>query len=342
MVKGKSVKNSASAKKKQLVEEKTAQQKQDFASIYNLEEEEEESDASIDDNESKSKQIPSRKNVNTDSESEEWSENEESDIEEEAQDIELELENASGSEVDEEGEEEEEEDADGQEGESGSNESSHTSPISTEVPSKKINKKKVVKPISKEELELFQKAADKTGLVYLSTIPPFMKPQKIRHLLSKFGEIGRIYLAPEDHKIYQRRKKYGGNKKKKFTEGWAEFKDKKFAKIAAFSLNGNIIGGKKGSYYYDDIWNIKYLPKFKWNHLTERIAYEKAIREQKLRAEISQARKENKMYVDNVEKAKVIKGIQDKKKRKLDEGDVVPIKRTFKQREMKTKEVLED
>ncbi|ORY06280.1 hypothetical protein K493DRAFT_333167 [Basidiobolus meristosporus CBS 931.73] len=324
MVKGTSKKLSTSTKAKRSAEAESEQNKQVFASIHNLEEEEaEESDGSIDDNESKSRQFSARKNVTSDSDSEEWSENDESGSDEEAQAIEEELENE---------DDQVEEDSVGQ--------SVEASGEPSNIPT--ASKKKVVKPISKEELESFQKAADKTGLVYLSTIPPFMKPQKIRHLLTKFGEIGRIYLAPEDHKVYQRRKKYGGNKKKKFTEGWVEFKNKKFAKIAALTLNGNIIGGKKGSYYYDDIWNIKYLPKFKWNHLTERIAYEKAVREQKLRAEISQARKENKMYVENVEKAKIIKGIQEKKKRKLDEDDVVPIKRTFKQREMKTREVLDD
>jgi hypothetical protein len=30
-------------------------------------------------------------------------------------------------------------------------------------------------------------------------------------------------------------------------------------------------GGRKRSYYAYDLWNIKYLPKFKWHHLTERI-----------------------------------------------------------------------
>jgi hypothetical protein len=58
-------------------------------------------------------------------------------------------------------------------------------------------KSKKVKPLTPEALEKFQAARDKTGIVYLSKIPPFMKPIKIRHLLGKFGEIGRVYLAPE-------------------------------------------------------------------------------------------------------------------------------------------------
>lgn len=37
----------------------------------------------------------------------------------------------------------------------------------------------------------------KPGIVYLSTLPPFMNISKLRQLLSKFGEIGRTYLVPK-------------------------------------------------------------------------------------------------------------------------------------------------
>ncbi len=36
-------------------------------------------------------------------------------------------------------------------------------------------------------------------------------------------------------------------------------------------LNGNPIGGKRRSAYHYDLWSLKYLPKFKWDHLTEEI-----------------------------------------------------------------------
>jgi len=98
-----------------------------------------------------------------------------------------------------------------------------------------------------------------------------MKPFKVKHLLSQFGAINRIFLSPESPKSYALRKRFGGNKKRNFEEGWVEFLDKKIAKLVAETLNANPIGGKKGSYYYDDVWNIKYLPKFKWHHLTEQI-----------------------------------------------------------------------
>lgn len=46
--------------------------------------------------------------------------------------------------------------------------------------------------------------------IYLSTIPPFMKPQKVRHLLSKYGEIGRLYLVPEGTLMYALQLASGG------------------------------------------------------------------------------------------------------------------------------------
>lgn len=171
-----------------------------------------------------------------------------------------------------------------------------------------------VTPITADELEKNLKKLKKSGVVYISRIPPYMKPIKMRQILSRFGEVNRIFLSLEDPKVYARRVKYGGNKKKNYTEGWAEFVRKKDAKLAAHTLNGNIIGGSKGSYYHDDILNVKYLPKFKWNNLTEQIALERQARQEKLKAEISQATRENKLFIENVERQKMISAMQEKRK----------------------------
>jgi len=117
-----------------------------------------------------------------------------------------------------------------------------------------------------------QFAIAKTGVLYLSRIPPRLTPQKIRQLLAPFGSpILRIFLAPESTEEYTRRTKAGGAKKRRFIEGWIEFEDKKVAKRVAESLNAERIGSKKGDFLYDDLWCLKYLPKFKWHHLTEQI-----------------------------------------------------------------------
>jgi ESF2/ABP1 family protein len=109
------------------------------------------------------------------------------------------------------------------------------------------------------------------GIIYISRIPPFMKPSKVRHIFSQYGEIGRVFLQPEDPSVRKRRKKFGGNKKQNYTEGWVEFKRKSVAKRVAMALNNTRVGGKKSNYHYDDIWNIKYLSKYTWTHLTEKL-----------------------------------------------------------------------
>lgn len=132
------------------------------------------------------------------------------------------------------------------------------------------------------------------GVVYLSYIPPKMNVKTVRSMLSKFGELGRIFLQPE--------KQHG--KPRNFVEGWVEFTDKKVAKRVAATLNGVQVGGKRRAEYYHSLWSIKYLHRFRWTHLNERLAYEKAVRDQRLRTEIAQAKRESNFYVAAVQKSK--------------------------------------
>ena len=85
------------------------------------------------------------------------------------------------------------------------------------------------------------------------------------------------------------------------------------AKQACELLNARTVGGKKGTYYHDDVWNLLYLKGFKWNNLTEQIAAENAERASRMRAEISKTTKENKEFVQNVERAKMLEGMEAKK-----------------------------
>lgn len=155
----------------------------------------------------------------------------------------------------------------------------------------------------------------KTGVLYFSSIPPYMKPAKMRQILSRFGQVDRLFLKREGDDKHKRRLKSGGNKKTMYEEGWAEYVRKRDAKLAAHTLNGNIIGGKKGTFYHDDILNVKYLPGFKWADLTEQIARENDVRQAKLEIEISQANKLNADFIKNVEQSKMIANIQKSRKR---------------------------
>lgn len=180
----------------------------------------------------------------------------------------------------------------------------------------------LAKPLTKKNLVATEAAIKKSGVVYLSRIPPFMKPAKLRNLLEPYGKINRLFLTPQDPAAHARRVRAGGNRKKMYTEGWVEFVRKKEAKQVCELLNAQTIGGKKGSFYRDDLWSLVYLKGFKWHNLTEQIAAENAERSNRMMAEISRTTKENKEFIRNVEKGKMLDGIKTKKaqKKSLDKG----------------------
>jgi ESF2/ABP1 family protein len=63
----------------------------------------------------------------------------------------------------------------------------------------RVRRKKqgVAKELDPDKLKEFADADRRKGVIYVSRIPPFMKPVKLRHLLEKFAKLGRVYLAPE-------------------------------------------------------------------------------------------------------------------------------------------------
>lgn len=212
-----------------------------------------------------------------------------------------------------------------------------TSDLSLEKQSNKTDSSSKKKSKMRKDAEKYAAALKKRGVIYLSKVPPFMKPNKLRNLFEPYGEVTRLYLAEEDVSVRKKRQKNGGNGSKQFSEGWIEFADKKIARNVAESLNGTNIAGKKGDYYHDDMWNLKYLSGFKWDYLTEKFAYERRTRETKLNAAISQAKKSNAEFVQLIEKQAVSKLIDDRKgkKRTRNDGDDTEdpkvSKRNFKQ-----------
>ncbi|KAK6144036.1 hypothetical protein DH2020_020856 [Rehmannia glutinosa] len=174
--------------------------------------------------------------------------------------------------------------------------------------------------------------ADKRGVCYLSRVPPHMDPLKLRQILSQYGEIQRVYLTPEDPAAQVRRKKSGGFRGQEFSEGWVEFTDKKVAKRVFGMLNGEQIGGRKRSSFYYDLWNFKYLSKFKWDDLTEEIAYKNATREQKLALELSAAKRERDFYLSKVDQSKALSKIEERLKKKQKVDMVPKVVRQFPQK----------
>lgn len=69
----------------------------------------------------------------------------------------------------------------------------------TELESKLKLKKKLK---MKKKLEKETEKAQKRGVCYLSRIPPHMDHVKLRQILSQFGDIQRIFLAPQGHSLF--------------------------------------------------------------------------------------------------------------------------------------------
>ncbi|KAM6985905.1 activator of basal transcription 1 [Aplochiton taeniatus] len=159
------------------------------------------------------------------------------------------------------------------------------------------------------------------GIVYLGHIPPRLRPKHMRNMLSPYGEIGRIFLQPEDRSVKWKKKKAGSNASS-FTEGWVEFRSKRIAKRVATSLHNTPMGARKSNRFSSDLWCIKYLNRFQWCHLSERLAYERTVLQQRLRTEIAQAKRETNFYLSNVEKSQSMDKLRkrrDKRGEKVDE-----------------------
>ncbi|KAI9375643.1 hypothetical protein BJX61DRAFT_493685 [Aspergillus egyptiacus] len=202
---------------------------------------------------------------------------------------------------------------------------------------KKLNKLKV-KPGKK----------NKTGVVYFSSLPPYLKPFALKSMLETrgFAPITKVFLTPAVPASSAPRRR--SNKRKTYTDGWVEFASKKTAKICAETLNATIVGGRKGGWYHDDVWNMKYLRGYKWSDLQESIARERSEAAAKRRIEDMRARKEEKVFLQGYEKGKMLEGIQkkneEKRKRKMQEAagtedgereGSIKARRLFKQNEVK-------
>lgn len=81
---------------------------------------------------------------------------------------------------------------------------------------------KPVKPLSTKPLKEPKK--NKTGVVYLSSLPPYLKPFALKGMIEArgFGPITKIFLSPlvPSNSGPKRAK---SNKRKVFTDGWIEF-----------------------------------------------------------------------------------------------------------------------
>ncbi|KAK6381302.1 RNA-binding ATPase activator esf2 [Exophiala oligosperma] len=174
------------------------------------------------------------------------------------------------------------------------------------------------------------------GVIYLSSLPPYLKPAALRNLLEQrgFSPIKRLFLTPASkHKSSSKK-----NSRQLYTEGWIEFTSKKTARRCAESLNTQQVGGKKGGFYHDDVWNMKYLRGMRWEELMAGIREEKREEEGRRDEDRRVIARETKMFVEGVEEGRRREGMKRKREMKgatKDSDADANIQRTWRQAEVK-------
>lgn len=190
-----------------------------------------------------------------------------------------------------------------------------TEPTSADLPTEVPEKRK---PLTASTIAATNKRAHKAGVIYLSRIPPFMRPSTVRTLLSPHGTITRLFLTPEAPSSYLSRRKAGGNRKHSYVDGWVEFARKRDARVCVDAINGRIVGGKKGGWYRDDVWNAKYLKGFGWGDLMAGVGREEREREERVRVGVGREGRERAVFLRNLERGRVEDTRRVKRERRVE------------------------
>lgn len=173
---------------------------------------------------------------------------------------------------------------------------------------------------SKPKQKPLTKKALKPGILYISRVPPYMRPSTLRTLLTPYAPkhgLNRLFLTPEPSTSHSLRVRHHGNKKRSYIDGWIEFRSKREAKRACELLNCQIIGGKKGGYYRDDVWNLRYLRGFAWERdLVGAVAGEMRERGARVEEGMRRQRGEDRRFVESVEDERQRRGMERKRQGK--------------------------
>jgi ESF2/ABP1 family protein len=162
------------------------------------------------------------------------------------------------------------------------------------------------KGLEDNTLDNFKEKVKRSGVIYISYIPEGMTVSFLRKKLQKYGA-NRVFLVPDTSNSKSK-------KRQNYKEGWIEFTDKIMAKLCEYEISGKIFGGKKrNNKFREEIWNLKYLNKFKWHHLMEKLQFNKKLREHRMKAELSQSKRENNFILEKFEQSRKINFLNKKR-----------------------------
>jgi ESF2/ABP1 family protein len=161
-----------------------------------------------------------------------------------------------------------------------------------------------VKPLSAEELEEFNAAQARRGIVLLGRVPPGLFPGRVKQLLSGFGcAVTRVYLEAEsaERRARRARESESGSRARRFERGWVEFADRAVARRVAASLNGTAIGyAHSREPYAQDLWVMRYEPRMHWADITAQAEQARETRVQRIKMALARAKRENELFLTRV------------------------------------------
>lgn len=134
----------------------------------------------------------------------------------------------------------------------------------------------------------------KSGVVYVSRVPPGLDVGGLRALLRPVGELGRVWLRAEDAARRKEREALGGARRRGvFMDGWVEFVRRRDARACVELLNGRAMrGGKRPGRWAGDLWCLRYLRGFTWDDLVEECCGGARERVLRVRREMEGVRRE--------------------------------------------------
>jgi ESF2/ABP1 family protein len=169
-------------------------------------------------------------------------------------------------------------------------------------------KSKAFRLTKEKKLKKPKKSARKTGVVYLSRVPPGLDVGIVRSVLGRCGTLGRVWLRAEAREHVDSRRILGGRRNAGFSDGWVEFSRASDAETAVVLLHGQPMTGatRKGK-FQNDLWCLKFLPGFVWDDLVEEVCGTRRERLLRVKSEVAAARRERAFVEEKAELARVMK-----------------------------------
>lgn len=136
------------------------------------------------------------------------------------------------------------------------------------------------------------------AVVYVSSVPTDMRPNEVRAVFAKYGEIFRQKFVPKPTLPGRREAAV------QFKEGWLEFVSKESATTAVDRLNASPVACRRTRRCYGQNWTCQVLPGFTWDDLVHEREGQRREEQQRRHDAVQKERGINERFRRMVEEAR--------------------------------------